>query len=150
MEFLIAVSIFCCVIKSRTKQKIYYHFTTPILNLKNRIIIIKYYKNGKWWWIKEIDSKNPTCDFFYGIIENWDFDFDEILIDKKSYKNTLFGSKSLPVRFDEVDWFITVYDGIRYLLLFGSVKYDAIYKRGRYLISQKSGITFVFSYKYAN
>ena len=61
----------------------------------------------------------------------------------------MFGSKSLPVRFDEVDWFITAYDGIRYLLLFGSAKYDAVYKRVRYLISQKSGITFVFSYKYA-
>ena len=37
--------------------------------------------------LKEIDSKNPTCYFFDDI--NWNFDFDEILIDKKSFKNAL-------------------------------------------------------------
>ena len=39
--------------------------------------------------LKEIDSKNPTCYFFDDIIENRNFDFGEILIDKKSFKNAL-------------------------------------------------------------
>ena len=43
--------------------------------------------------------------------------------------------------FDKVDGFITVYDGTRYLVLFGPEKNDAICNRIRYLISQKSGIT---------
>ena len=30
--------------------------------------------------------------------------------------------------------------------MFGSEKYDAIYNKVRHLISEKSGITFVFSY----
>ena len=39
-------------------------------------------------------------------------------------------------------------DGTRHLVLFGSVKYDAICKI-RYLINQKGGITYVFSHNYA-
>ena len=39
--------------------------------------------------------------------------------------------------FNKVDGFITVYDGTRYLVLFGPEKCDAIYSRIRYLISQK-------------
>ena len=44
-----------------------------------------------------------------------------------SYK-TLIGSKSLRIRFDKIDGFIRIYDGTRYLTLFGSEKYDAIYE----------------------
>ena len=67
-------------------------------------------------------------------------------IDEKSYKNilvydisykTLFGSKPLRIKFDEVDRFIRVYDGIRYVVLFGPEKYDAIYNRIRYLLAKK-------------
>ena len=47
------------------------------------------------------------------------------------------GAKPLRIRFDEIDGFITVYDGIRYLVLFVSRLYDAIYNRIRYLISKK-------------
>ena len=42
-----------------------------------------------------------------------------------------------------------VYDGNRYLVLFGSEEYDAIYNRIEYLISLKCGITCVFSHNYA-
>ena len=42
-----------------------------------------------------------------------------------SYK-TLFGSKPLRVRFDEVDGFTRVDDGVRYLVLFTPKKYDGI------------------------
>ena len=59
-----------------------------------------------------------------------------------SYK-TLIDAKPLPVRFDKIDGFITACDGTRYLVLFGSEKYDFIYSRIRYLIRVKSGITYV-------
>ena len=36
-----------------------------------------------------------------------------------------------------------------FLVLFGSEKYDSIYIRSRYLISLKSGITYISSYYYA-
>ena len=44
---------------------------------------------------------------------------------------------------------IRIYDGTRYLTLIGSEKYDAIYNRIRYLISQTSGITYIFSRYFA-
>ena len=53
------------------------------------------------------------------------------------------------IRFDKRDLFIRIYDGTRYLTLFGSEKYDAIYDRIRYLISLKSSITYVFSQYFA-
>ena len=62
-----------------------------------------------------------------------------------SYK-TLIDPKSLRIRFDKIDGLMRVYDGTSYLTLFGSEKYDAIYDRIRYLISLKSGITYIFSH----
>ena len=56
----------------------------------------------------------------------------------------MFSSKRLRIKFDELDGFFRDYDGIRYLTFFDSEKHDAIYNRIRYLISQKSGITYVF------
>ena len=53
------------------------------------------------------------------------------------------------IKFDKRDGFITIYDGTRYLTLFGSEKHDAVYNRIRYLISLKSSITYVFSHYYA-
>ena len=38
---------------------------------------------------KEIDIKNRACYYFNDIIKIEDFDLDNILIDKKSYKNIL-------------------------------------------------------------
>ena len=61
----------------------------------------------------------------------------------------LIGVKPLPIRFDKIDGFNRVYNGTRYLVLSGPDKYDAIYNRIRYLISQNSGITYVFSHNYA-
>ena len=59
------------------------------------------------------------------------------------------GAKPLLIRFDKVNEFITVYDGTRYLVLFGDEKYYFIYNRIRYLIGVKSGITYVISHNYA-
>ena len=67
-----------------------------------------------------------------------DFDIENILI------IALIGSKPLQIRFDKIDGFIRIYDGTRYLTLFGSEKHDPIYERIRYLISLKSGITCIF------
>ena len=82
-----------------------------------------------------------------------DFNSDNILIDEKSQENiliydisykTLIREKLLRIRFSKIDGLIRIYDGNRYLTLLGSEKYDAIYSRIRYLISLKSGITYVF------
>ena len=62
-----------------------------------------------------------------------------------SYK-TLISTKPLRIRFNRIDGFIRVYDGTRYLTLFGSGKYEAFYDRMRYLIRIKSGIAYIFSH----
>ena len=75
--------------------------------------------------------------------------FRNILLDEKICKNiliygischsTLMGSIPFGIRFDEIDGFIKIYDGIRYLVLF-SYLYDEICNRIKYLTSEKSGI----------
>ena len=65
-----------------------------------------------------------------------------------SYKN-LIGAKSLRIRFDNIDEFIRIYDETRYLTLFGSENYDAIYNRIKYLISLKISVKYIFSYHLA-
>ena len=57
---------------------------------------------------------------------------------------TLIGVKPLRIRFDKVDGLIRVYDGTRYLVLFGIEKYDFIYNRIRCLIGAESGITLCY------
>ena len=78
-----------------------------------------------------------------------------LLIDEKSYENiliydisykTLIDSKPLRIRFGKIDVIIRVYDGTRYVTLFGSEKYDSIYSKIRYLISLKSSITYILSH----
>ena len=67
-------------------------------------------------------------------------DIDNVLIDEKSHENifiydilskTLIGPKPLHIRFNKTDGFIKTYDETRYLTLFGSEKYDAIYHKIR-------------------
>ena len=50
------------------------------------------------------------------------------------------------IGFDQTDGSFRIYNGIRYLTLFGSKKDDAICNKIRHLISQKSGITYIFSH----
>ena len=61
---------------------------------------------------------------------------DNILIDEKLHKNilicgisykTLISSKPLRIRFDKIDGIIIIYDGTRYLTLFATENYNAIY-----------------------
>ena len=67
------------------------------------------------------------------------------IIKSISYK-TLIGSKPLWILFNKIDGIIQIHDGTRYLTLFGTKKYDAIYDRIRYLVSLKSSITYIFSH----
>ena len=90
--------------------------------------------------LKDIDIKNHTCYYFDDIMRVADIDFDNILFGKKShntYKNiliydisykTFISAKPLRIRFHEIDGFIKIYEGIRYLVLFGPGWYHAIYK----------------------
>ena len=54
---------------------------------------------------------------------------------------TLVGTKPLRMWINKINSFIRVYDGKRFLVLFGLEKYVAIYNRVKYLISD---ITYVF------
>ena len=102
--------------------------------------------------------------YFDDIIKFEDFDSD-IILDEKSYENTLFyydsfytiyddsyktliAKKPLRTSFNKIDGFISVSDGSRYLLLFGPEKCDGVYNSIRYLIRLKSGMTYVFSCNY--
>ena len=84
---------------------------------------------------KKVLVKTDTCYHFDDIIRSEDFDYNNFLIDEKSYKNVLIDdisyralivAKPLRIRFDEIDGFIRVDNGTRYLVLFGPEKYDAI------------------------
>ena len=86
-----------------------------------------------------------------------DFDPFSILIDTKSHENilvynisykSLIDSMPLRIRFDKIDGFIRVFDGPRYLALFGSEKHDSICNSIRY-IGQKRGITYIISHNLA-
>ena len=50
---------------------------------------------------------------------------------------------------DLLDGFIKIYDGIKYLVLFGHSLYDQICDRIKYLISEKSGITDSINHNFA-
>ena len=67
---------------------------------------------------KKTNIGNYTCYYFDAINKNEDFDFDNTLLDEKSYKNiliydisnkTLIGAKPFCIRFYIVDVFIGVY-----------------------------------------
>ena len=65
------------------------------------------------------------------VIKFEDFDFDNILIDEKSYENiliydiwyrTLTVAKLVRIKFDKVDEFVRFYDRARHLVLFSPEK----------------------------
>ena len=63
--------------------------------------------------------------------------FENILIYDISYK-ILTSTKPLRISFDEIDGFIKIHNGIRYLVLFGCGWFDKICDTIKYLISQKN------------
>ena len=114
-----------------------------------------------YWWFKSCVWWNYICYGYciskydkYYISKCYEY-YDNVLIDEKSHKNILIhdisykpliGAKPLHIRVNKIDGFIKIYDGTRYLVLFDPEEHDAIYNRIRYLISQKSCITNVFSH----
>ena len=108
--------------------------------------------------LQETDIESRTCYYFDDITKIGGFNFNNILIDEKSYKNILvynmsykilIGAKPLRIRFNEVGGFIRIFDGTRYLVLFGPEECDVIFNRIRYLIGVNSSITYVISHYYA-
>ena len=61
---------------------------------------------------------------------------------------TLIGPKPLSISFNKIGGSIIIYDGTRYLVLFGAEKYDSIFNRITYLKGIKSGITYIISHNY--
>ena len=76
--------------------------------------------------LKEINIKNRKCYCFDDTMRVCDITFNDILLNQKSYKNTLIYDVSYKtilvekpshIRFDKIDGFIKVHDGLRYLVL---------------------------------
>ena len=59
------------------------------------------------------------------------------------------GAKLLRIWFEKIDGFIKIDDEIRYIVLFASDRYNAIYNRIKYLMSEKSGITDSINHNFA-
>ena len=102
--------------------------------------------------LKNIYIKKRICYYFGDVNEIENFDLDNIFINEKSYENilvynisykNLIAAKPLCITFVKIDGYIRVYNGTRYLVLFGNEKYDFIYNRIRCLLGLKSGITYV-------
>ena len=51
------------------------------------------------------------------------------------------GSRPVRIRFDKIDGFIKIYDGIRYLIILDHDRLDKIWDSIKYVISEKSVIT---------
>ena len=72
--------------------------------------------------LKETDIKNRTCYYFDDIIRDIDIDFNNILLDEKSYNVYISysnGCKAIAIRNkinDKIDQFIKIYNEIRYLV----------------------------------
>ena len=93
------------------------------------------------------------CYYFDGIMRDIDIYSSDILLDEKSYKTyrniliydisyrNVMGSTPLRIRFDKIDGFIEIYDGIKYLAISDHSWFDKIGDSIKYLISEKSGIT---------
>ena len=71
--------------------------------------------------------------------------YENILVCKK-YFVRLMGTKPLCIRFDKKNSFIRVYNGTKYLVLFGGEKNDSTYNRSSYHIGVKRGIIYVISH----
>ena len=115
---------------------------------------------------KRINVKKRTCYYFDDITEDGDIIVNNILLDKKSYKNILsynmlykiFMDAKL-IRFNKVNGLIVIYDWIRYLELsdsYNEVYYginsrvcNKIFDRINYLLSKKGGITDSLNHNFA-
>ena len=95
-----------------------------------------------------------TCDHFDEIMRVVDINFYKILLEEKSYKffliynisyKTYTGSKPLGIWLDNIDGFIKIYDGTRYLVLFVLKDMMKIMIGLIYIISEKSDTSYIIS-----
>ena len=95
-----------------------------------------------------LDIKNNACCYFDYIMKVIILTleifylarkiFENVLIYGISYK-TFMGSIPLHIiRFDEIDGFINIYDGIRYLVLVGGGFYDEIFDQNSQINSHNN------------
>ena len=123
---LIAVSIYCYLIKYKSKQKhLLPHYVT-----NDKLINDKLKDIDSIDALKEIDIKHHTCYYFDDIIRIEDLIIDNISTDKKPYEKflvynisykSLIDAKPLRIMHDKIDGFIRVYDSTRYLVLFSII-----------------------------
>ena len=101
----------------------------------------------------KVHLKNRAYYYVDHIIKLEDFDLANIIRNVKPYKNILIYDisyknfivpKHLRVRFDKIDGFIRIYDGTRYLTLFGFESFDDLFKKIRYK-SKKHYYIYFFS-----
>ena len=52
------------------------------------------------------------------------------------------------IRFNKIDGFIKIYDGTRYMVLFGPERYDEIYDWFKYIIREKRGVAYTISHNF--
>ena len=70
--------------KTGQNKNIYHHITTSILNFKKLDINNIKMESNK---LNEVDIEYPRCYYFDRITKIESFDFDNNLIDEKSYEN---------------------------------------------------------------
>ena len=111
----------------------------------DKIIVMKSHDK-----LKKIDIKNCTCYYFNDTIKIEDFDLDNICIDKKSYKKILVYDILYKSLIDYKIISLYVLDLIKQIdLLKFMMDFIRLYNRIIYLISVKSGITYIISHNYA-
>ena len=62
---------------------------------------------------------------------------------------TSTGAKPLRIRYNKIDGFIKICNGIRYLVLFDCGWFDIICDRNKYLTSEKNGATDSINHNFA-
>ena len=123
---MIAVSIYCYLIKYKSKEKhLLPHYIT-----NDKLMNDKFKNMDRKDVLKETDIKNRTCYYFDDIIRIEDFNINNISLDEKWYEKILvynisykplIDAKPLHIMLDKIDGFIRVYDWTRYLVLFSFI-----------------------------
>ena len=82
---MISLLIICLLLLAVFSIGCYYYYTRDWI--KKDSVVSYWYKINN---LKEVNVKYHTSYYFDNIIRIEDFDFDNILLDKKSYENILF------------------------------------------------------------
>ena len=60
----------------------------------------------------------------------------------------LWPKRLLRISFNKINGFIKIYDGTRYMVLFGPERYDEIYNWIKYIIREKRGVAYTISHNF--